>query len=60
MLHSHFALLWQHCHAILARDPNCLFMAGLVADQFSLPTRRSAATTKGEHTNEHRNPIAGI
>jgi hypothetical protein len=50
MLHSHFALLWQHCHAILARDPNCLFMAGLVADQFSLPTRRQAATTTKEST----------
>lgn len=51
MLHSHLiSLLWQHCHAILARDPNCLFMAGLVADQFSLPTRRQAAITTKEST----------
>lgn len=55
MPHSHFitSLLLRlavRCHAILAHDPNCLLMAGLVADQFSLPTRRSAATTTKEST----------
>lgn len=56
MLHSHFIAsllrLAVRCHATLAHDPNCVFMAGLAADQLFpiTATRRSAAITTQEST----------